>query len=136
MRFLIFLFVILVAIGLIISFVWYQYKNDFLISFIINFINTVLGYIVSKKYFNSSNSMFYTMIYGTMLIRFIFSLSAMLILILNGFVNTIPFFLSFMGFYIFFQIFEISSILNFNRNSNVELYQIFYYFCSICWKWR
>ena len=119
MRFLIFLFVILVVIGLIISFVWYQYKNDFLISFIINFINTVLGYIVSKKYFNSSNSMFYTMIYGTMLIRFIFSLSAMLILILNGFVNTIPFFLSFMGFYIFFQIFEISSILNFNRNSNV-----------------
>ncbi len=120
MRFLIFLFVILAIIAASISFIWYNYINDFLISLVINFLNTVLGYYVSKKYFNASQSLFYTMIYGTMFMRFIFLVSTMLILILNNYVNSIPFFMSFMIFYIFSQIFEIKSYLNFNRlNSNV-----------------
>ena len=118
MRFLIFLFVILVIIGSTISFIWYQYRNDFLISLVINFINAVLGYIVSKKYFNSSNSTFYTMIYGTMFLRFILMLLSMLFLILNGYVNMIPFFLSFMLFYILFQIFEINTFLTLNKVYN------------------
>jgi len=54
--------------------------DDFLISFIINLINTVIGYLVSKKYFNSDNSTFYQMIYGTMFIRFMILLSLMLFL--------------------------------------------------------
>ena len=49
MRFLIFLFVILTIIGTTISFIWYQYRYDFLISLVINFINAMLGYIVSKN---------------------------------------------------------------------------------------
>ncbi len=118
MRFLIFLFVILVIIGTTISFIWYQYRYDFLISLVINFINAMLGYIVSKKYFNSSNSMFYTMIYGTMFLRFMLMLLSMLFLILNGYVNMIPFFLSFMLFYILFQIFEINTFLTLNKVRN------------------
>ena len=118
MRFLIFLFVILVmVISSAMSF-WPEYQKDFLISFLINFVNAVIGYVVSKKYFNAVNSIFYTMIYGTMFLRFMLMLSAMLVLILNGFVNMVPFFLSFMIFYVFFQIFEITSLLSFHEQGN------------------
>ena len=91
--------------------------NDFLISFTINLINTVIGYLVSKKYFNSDNSTFYQMIYGTMFIRFMIILSLMLFLISYQYVNMIPFFISFVCFYVLFQIFEISSLIKFNREN-------------------
>ncbi len=118
MRFLIFLFVILVmVISSVMSF-WPEYQKDFLISFLINFVNAVIGYLVSKKYFNATNSIFYTMIYGTMFLRFILMLISMLFLILNGYVNMVPFFLSFMAFYVLFQIFEINSLLILNKVSN------------------
>jgi hypothetical protein len=116
-RFIIFLFVILgISIWVTLNY-FPEYSWDFLVSFIINLLNGIMGYIVSKKYFNASNSMFYTMIYGTMFIRFMFMLSAMLILILNGFVNQTPFFLSFVCFYISFQAFEIKSFLLLNEQS-------------------
>jgi len=89
--------------------------NDFLISFIINLINTVIGYLVSKKYFNSENSTFYQMIYGTMFIRFMIILSLMLFLITYQYVSMIPFFISFVCFYVLFQAFEISSLIRFNK---------------------
>ena len=89
--------------------------NDFLVSFIINLINTVIGYLVSKKYFNSDNSTFYQMIYGTMFIRFMIILSLMLFLISYQYVNMIPFFISFVCFYVLFQAFEISSLIRFNK---------------------
>jgi hypothetical protein len=118
MRFLIFLFVILVMASSLISNFWPEYQYDFLVSFTINMFNTVFGYLVSKKYFNSINSVFYTMIYGTMFIRFMLMLSSMLILILNDFVNMVPFFISFMVFYVLFQMFEIKSLLSFNEANN------------------
>ena len=89
--------------------------NDFLVSFIINLINTVIGYLVSKKYFNSDNSTFYKMVYGTMFIRFMIILSLMLFLISYQYVNMIPFFISFVCFYVLFQAFEISSLIRFNK---------------------
>ncbi len=91
--------------------------NDFLISFTINLINTVIGYLVSKKYFNADNSTFYQMIYGTMFIRFMIILSLMLFLISYDYVNMIPFFISFVCFYVLFQIFEISSLIKFNSEN-------------------
>ena len=91
--------------------------NDFLISFTINLINTVIGYLVSKKYFNADNSIFYQMIYGTMFLRFMVILSLMLFLISYDYVNMIPFFISFVCFYVLFQIFEISSLIRFNKES-------------------
>ena len=91
--------------------------DDFLISFIINLINAVIGYLVSKKYFNSDNSTFYQMIYGTMFVRFVVILCLMLLLISYQYVEMIPFFISFMCFYVLFQIFEIKSLLNLNKES-------------------
>ena len=91
--------------------------NDFLISFIINLINTVIGYLVSKKYFNSENSTFYQMIYGTMFIRFMIILSLMLFLIKHQYVNMIPFFISFVCFYVLFQAIEIKSLIILNRKN-------------------
>ena len=91
--------------------------NDFLISFTINLINTVIGYLVSKKYFNAASSIFYQMIYGTMFIRFMIILSLMLFLISYDYVSMVPFFISFICFYILFQIFEISSLINLNREN-------------------
>lgn len=114
-RFIIFLFVILgISIWATLNYLP-GYSCDFLVSFIINLLNGIMGYIVSKKYFNASNSMFYTMIYGAMLIRFMLIFSAILILILNGFVNQTPFFISFVCFYICFQAFEIGSFLQLNN---------------------
>ena len=117
MRFLIFLFVILVIAGSLTYTFWPDYQYDFLVSFLINLFNTVSGYIVSKKYFNSDNSTFYQMIYGTMFIRFISLLSLILFLINYNYVDMIPFFISFVCFYVLFQIFEISSLINFNREN-------------------
>ena len=116
-RFLIFLFVILV-IGSSLTFVlWPNYQYDFLISFIINLINAMIGYLVSKKYFNSDNSTFYQMIYGVMFIRFMIILSLMLFLITYEYVNMNPFFLSFVFFYVLFQIFEIKSLIILNKKN-------------------
>jgi len=116
-RFLIFLFVILV-IGSSLTFVlWPNYQYDFLISFIINLINVMIGYLVSKKYFNSDNSTFYQMIYGTMFIRFMIILSLMLFLITYEYVNMNPFFISFVFFYVLFQIFEIKSLIILNNKN-------------------
>ena len=116
-RFLIFLFVILV-IGSSLTFVlWPNYQYDFLISFIINLINAMIGYLVSKKYFNSDNSTFYQMIYGVMFIRFMIILSLMLFLITHEYVNMNPFFISFVFFYVLFQIFEIKSLIILNNKN-------------------
>jgi len=116
-RFLIFLFVILV-IGSSLTFVlWPNYQYDFLISFIINLINTMIGYLVSKKYFNSDNSTFYQMIYGTMFIRFMIILSLMVFLINYQYVNMIPFFISFVCLYVLFQAFEIKSLIILNNKN-------------------
>ena len=117
MRFLIFLFVILV-IGSSLTFVLRaNYQYDFLISFIINLINTMIGYLVSKKYFNSDNSTFYQMIYGTMFIRFMIILSLMVFLINYQYVNMIPFFISFVCLYVLFQAFEIKSLIILNNKN-------------------
>jgi len=91
--------------------------NDFLISFIINLINTVIGYLVSKKYFNAVNSTFYQMIYGTMFLRFMIILSLMLFLITYQYVNMIPFFISFVCFYVLFQAFEIKLLIQLNKEN-------------------
>ena len=116
-RFLIYLFVILL-IGSSLTFVlWPNYQYDFLISFIINLINVMIGYLVSKKYFNSDNSTFYQMIYGTMFIRFMIILSLMLFLITYEYVNMNPFFISFVFFYVLFQIFEIKSLITLNNKN-------------------
>ena len=115
MRFLIFLFVILVIAGSLTYTFWPDYQYDFLVSFLINLFNTVSGYIVSKKYFNSDNSTFYQMIYGTMFLRFMIMLFFMLSLISYNYVQMVPFFMSFMFFYVLFQIFEIRSLIQFNR---------------------
>ena len=117
MRFLIFLFVILVMVSSSTYSFWSEYKYDFLVSFIINLFNMTSGYIVSKKYFNSDNPTFYQMIYGTMFIRFIILLSLILFLINYNYVNMIPFFISFVFFYVLFQAFEINSLIQFNRQS-------------------
>ena len=114
MRFLIYLFVILLIGGYLI-FNWYDYRYDFLISFIINLFNTVIAYLVSKKYFNSNNSIFYKMRYGTMFLRFIVMLSLILVLINGLYVNKIPFFMSFMIFYILFQVVEITFLIQLNK---------------------
>ena len=98
-RFLIYLFVILLIGSSLTLILWPNYQYDFLISFIINLINTMIGYLVSKKYFNSDNSTFYQMIYGAMFIRFMIILSLMLFLITYEYVNMNPFFLSFVFYY-------------------------------------
>ena len=96
---------------------WPNYQYDFLISFIINIINTVIGYLISKKYFTSDNSTFYKMVYGTMFLRFFIILLLMLSLINYNHVQKIPFFMSFMIFYILFQAFEIKSLIQLNQNT-------------------
>ena len=116
-RFLIYLFVILL-IGSSLTFIlWPDYQYDFLISFIINLINTVIGYLVSKKYFTSDNSTFYKMVYGTMFIRFFIILLLMLFLINYHYVQKIPFFMSFVLFYTIFQVFEIKFLIKLNQHT-------------------
>ena len=114
-RFLIYLFVILLIGSSLTLILWPNYQYDFLISFIINLINTMIGYLVSKKYFNSDNSTFYKMTYGTMFLRFVVMLSLILVLINGEYVRMIPFFMSFMIFYVLFQVIEITFLIQLNK---------------------
>ena len=104
-------------IGSLVTFVfWSKHQyDDFLISFIINLVNAVIGYLVSKKYFNSDNSTFYKMVYGTMFIRFFTILILMLFLIKYNFVEKNSFFISFVFIYVLFQIFEVNSLIKLNE---------------------
>ena len=117
MKFLVFLFVILGIAGCFFFTELHQYNYDFLLAFIINLLNAMFGYVVSKKYFNSDNSTFYKMVYGTMFLRFFIILCLMLLLINYEYVKMIPFFISFVCFYVLFQVFEIKFLIKLNKEN-------------------
>ena len=67
-----------------------------------------LQFVLVLKFHGSENSIFYKNIYGGMLLRMIFILGFSLYVTQNGFLQTIPFILSLMIFYIIHQWTEIS----------------------------
>jgi hypothetical protein len=88
-----------------------EYWFEFLCSFLISIFNSSIGYYLVLSSINESNSKFYTVVYGGMLIRMSFVIGFALFMILNNHVVAVPFFLSLMLFYVVHQWIEISGWL-------------------------
>tara|TARA_B110000438_G_scaffold271715_1_gene289813 strand:+ start:266 stop:652 length:387 start_codon:yes stop_codon:yes gene_type:complete len=99
----------------------YDYWFEFACSFIISISNSLIGYYLAISFISESDSKFYTMVYGGMLVRMAFLLGFILFMILNNHVNAIPFFLSLMLFYVIHQWIEISGWLKELPQRKVQL---------------
>jgi len=99
---------IIVIIGLFPFLSWgSEYWFEFLCAFLVSIFNSCIGYYLVISSIHKSNSKFYTMVYGGMLVRMSFLLGFALFMILNSYVIAIPFFLSLMIFYVVHQWIEI-----------------------------
>tara|TARA_B100001250_G_scaffold79320_1_gene65132 strand:- start:105 stop:491 length:387 start_codon:yes stop_codon:yes gene_type:complete len=88
-----------------------EYWFEFLCSFLVSILNSCIGYYLVLSSMHESDSKFYTMVYGGMLVRMSFLIGFALFMILNNHVVAIPFFLSLMMFYVVHQWIEISGWL-------------------------
>ncbi|MBC8214848.1 MAG: hypothetical protein ISR90_00570 [Candidatus Marinimicrobia bacterium] len=86
-----------------------NYVIELTLAFGLSLFNAFVGYFIVIKSISLENNLFYRNVYGGMLVRMVFMLGFALYMILNGFVQTVPFFLSLMIFYVIHQWTEISS---------------------------
>jgi len=102
--------VVLIIIGLFPFLAWWtQYSRELLIAFGLSLLNATAGYLLAVHFFREKNTVFTKYVYGGMLVRMIFLIGFALYMISNGHVQSIPFFISFMFFYIIHQWTEITS---------------------------
>jgi len=88
-----------------------MYWFEIACAFLISIVNAIIGYYLASSSFSKSNTDFYKLVFGGMLIRMAFVLGFMIYMISNEFVSTIPFFISTMIFYTIHQWTEISGWL-------------------------
>ena len=84
------------------------YKIEILSAFSLSLLNAVVGYILVLRFHSSDSSTFYKNVYGGMLIRMAFILGFSIYMTQNGVLQTIPFFMSLLIFYVIHQWTEIS----------------------------
>ncbi|MBC8197623.1 MAG: hypothetical protein H8E60_07030 [Candidatus Marinimicrobia bacterium] len=87
------------------------YKLEILSAFLLSLVNAMVGYILVLQFHGSDNATFYKNVYGGMLVRMVFILGFSLYMTQTGILQTIPFFMSLMIFYVIHQWTEISSWL-------------------------
>ena len=83
------------------------YKIEILSAFSLSLLNAVVGYILVLRFHSSDSSTFYKNVYGGMLIRMAFILGFSIYMTQNGVLQTIPFFMSLLIFYVIHQWTEI-----------------------------
>ena len=99
---------IIILVGLFPFLSWgSEYWFEFSCAFFSSIFNSFIGYYLVISSIHESNSKFYTMVYGGMLVRMSFLLGFALYMILNSYVDAVPFFLSLMIFYLIHQWIEI-----------------------------
>jgi len=87
------------------------YKLEILSAFLLSLVNAIVGYILVIQFHGTDNATFYKNVYGGMLARMAFILGFSLYMTQTEILQTIPFFMALMIFYVIHQWTEISSWL-------------------------
>jgi len=114
--------IVIILVGIFPFLSWAtEYWFELLFTFSISLINAFVGYYLVLVSINKSDSVFYKIVYGGMLLRMLFVFSLSIYMISNNFVLTIPFMLFLLFFYVIHQWIEISGWLKELPNSTVQL---------------
>tara|TARA_B100001029_G_C14928619_1_gene376277 strand:+ start:430 stop:813 length:384 start_codon:yes stop_codon:yes gene_type:complete len=97
------------------------YTSEILISFFLSLLNAIAGYILVLRNHGSEHNTFIINVYGGMLVRMAFVLGFSLYITMNGYLQTVPFFISLMIFYVIHQWTEISSWLKVLPSRKVQV---------------
>ena len=97
------------------------YKLELISSFSLSLVNAIVGYILVIKNHGVDNNTFMKNVYGGMLLRMAFILGFSLYMTQYGYLQTIPFFMSLMFFYVIHQWTEISSWLKVLPSRKVQV---------------
>ena len=97
------------------------YLIEIVSAFLLSLINVFLGYYLVIHSFGKTTGEFYKMVYGGMLFRMFFLVSFSIFMINNGYLNSIPFMLSLIIFYVIHQWTEISFWLKDLKGKTVEI---------------
>lgn len=100
---------------------WKPYKVEIFSSFMLSLINAIAGYILVIKYHGAEQNKFMLNIYGGMIIRMAFVLGFSLYMTMNGYLQTTPFFMFLMFFYVVHQWTEITSWLKILPSRKVQV---------------
>ena len=84
------------------------YIKEIVSAFLLSTINVFIGYYLVIRSFTKKTSEFYKIVYGGMILRMVFILSFSIFMITNNYLQSIPFMMSLMFFYVIHQWTEIS----------------------------
>ena len=98
-----------------------SYLKEILTAFSLSVANMFLGYYLVISSFEKKTSDFYKTVYGGMLFRMLFLCSFSIFMISNGHLQSIPYMLSLIIFYIIHQWTEISFWLKELKGKTVEI---------------
>ena len=121
-RFILIQTVIIFLLGLFPVLSWEEsYLKEISIAFSLSLGNMFLGYYLVISSFQKTTSEFYKMVYGGMLFRMLFLCSFSIFMINNGYLQSIPYMLSLIIFYVIHQWTEISFWLREFNGRTVEI---------------
>tara|TARA_B100000029_G_scaffold65326_1_gene58364 strand:+ start:139 stop:519 length:381 start_codon:yes stop_codon:yes gene_type:complete len=98
-----------------------SYLKEILIAFLLSLGNMLSGYYLVMNTFEKKNSEFYKTVYGGMLLRMLFLFSFSIFVINNGYLQSTPYMLSLIIFYVIHQWTEISFWLKNLKGRPVEI---------------
>ena len=114
--------VIIFLLGLFPILSWGEsYLKEIISAFSLSAANMFLGYFLVINSFEKKTSEFYKMVYGGMLFRMLFLFSFSIFMINNGYLQSIPYMLSLIIFYVIHQWTEISFWLKELKGKTVEI---------------
>ena len=121
-RFILIQTVIIFLLGLFPVLSWGDsYLREIVIAFLLSLGNVFIGYFLVMDSFSKKTSEFYKVVYGGMLIRMLFLFSFSIFMINNGYLQSIPYMLSLIIFYVIHQWTEISFWLKELKGKRVEI---------------
>jgi len=121
-RFILIQTIVIFLLGLFPVLSWGEsYLKEIFIAFLLSLGNVFLGYFLVINSFEKKNSEFYKTVYGGMLFRMLFLFSFSIFMISNGYLQSIPYMLSLIIFYVIHQWTEISFWLKYLKGKTVEV---------------
>jgi len=121
-RFILIQTVIIFLLGLFPVLFWGDsYLKEIISAFSLSAANMFLGYFLVINSFRKKTSEFYKTVYGGMLFRMLFLFSFSIFMIKGGYLQSIPYMLSLITFYVIHQWTEISFWLKDLKGKTVEI---------------
>ena len=121
-KFILFQTVIMFFIALFPILAWADvYIKEIASAFLLSIIKFFIGYYLVSNSFTKKTSEFYKIVYGGMILRMIFILSFSIFMITNNYLQSIPFIMSLLCFYIIHQWTEISFWLKDLKGKVIEV---------------